>query len=99
MSQTIENAYRRYRYLLSTIPRDHKKRYKTVDVLSLLKRECERSAGLLDEIEKHKQIIARANEMIIAEREGRKAPKCKLKPTSMRSPAVVKRSVRAALAR
>lgn len=99
MSRVTELAYLRYRYLLSLIPKDWTKEKKASAVRMLLDQECRRCVELMDEVEKQKKIIARANEMIIAEREGRKAPKCKPKPKTHRSPAVIKRSVRAALAR
>lgn len=89
----------RYRYLLSTLKRDKKNRFHTIDVMKLLRKECERSEELIDEIHKLKAIIERANAMIIAQREGRREPKCKVKSTTHRTPAVVMRSVKAALAR
>lgn len=89
----------RYRYLLSTIKKDKKDRYHALDVMRLLRDECELSDQLLSEIRRLKEVIERANAIIIAQRENRKQPKCKPKPISMRAPAVIKRSVRAALAR
>jgi hypothetical protein len=99
MNRITVLAYYRYRDLLDTIPKDWTKEEKTSAVLLFLDQECRKNVELLIKIDKQKKIIARANAIIAAEREGRKFQKCKPKPKSMRSPAVVKRSVRAAIAR
>ena len=99
MNRVRDLAYARYSYLLGLIPKNWTKEKKASAVRTLLEEECIRCVELMDEVKKQKEVIARGNAMIMAERENRKAPKCKAKPTSMRSPAVIKRSIKAALAR
>ena len=82
----------RYRDILSTIKPQNMGNYKPEDLLALLRSECALVVELRDEIKTLKTLMERANANFIAEADRKNA--IKRKTYSMRSPAVIKQSIK-----
>jgi hypothetical protein len=80
---------KRYKQILASLPTDTKGNFLVIDLMKALRSECSR-------VETLQETLAMYNRGALDVRDGKKN-KCKTK--SMRSPAVIKRSVKAVLAR